>query len=77
MRAANVPLASELTHVSFYTNSFDARTTGLDLVVNWQRFVGPGAAGITWASNYNHTKYTRYDPVLIDERTQISRRSTL
>ena len=75
--AANVPLASELTHVSFYTNSFDTRTTGVDLVANWRRFVGPGAAGITWASNYNHTKYTRYDPVLIDEQARTTLLRTL
>jgi iron complex outermembrane receptor protein len=68
--AANVPLANELTHVSFYTNSFDTRTTGLDLIANWHGLVGPGGLGITWASNYNHTEYTRYNPVLIDEQAR-------
>lgn len=68
--AQNVPLANELTHVSFYTNSFDTRTRGLDLVANWQGSVGPGALGITWASNYNHTEYRRFDPVLIDEQAR-------
>ncbi len=65
-----MPLANELTHVSFYTNSFDTRTTGLDLVANWQGSVGPGALGITWASNYNYTEYRRFDPRLIDEQAR-------
>jgi iron complex outermembrane recepter protein len=68
--AANVPLANELTHVSFYTNSFDTRTTGVDLVANWQGSAGPGSLGITWASNYNHTEYRRYDPKLLDEQAR-------
>ncbi|MBL8271210.1 TonB-dependent receptor plug domain-containing protein, partial [Steroidobacter sp.] len=68
--AANVPLANELTHVSFYTNSFDTRTTGLDLVANWQGSVGPGALGLTLASNYNYTEYLRFDPRLIDAQAR-------
>ncbi|HEY0686123.1 MAG TPA: TonB-dependent receptor [Steroidobacter sp.] len=70
--AADVPLASELTHVRFYTNSFDTRTTGLDLVANWQGAAGPGAIGVTWASNYNYTEYRHYDPVLLDEQARVT-----
>lgn len=70
--AANVPLANEVTHVSFYTNSFDTRTTGLDLVASWQGTVGPGALGITSASNYNDTEYRRYDPALINEAARVT-----
>ena len=75
--AADVPLANELTHVSFYTNSFDTRTTGLDLVANWQGSTGPGTLGITWASNYNHTEYRRFNPVLIDEQARVTFLKTL
>lgn len=70
--AADVPLANELTHVSFYTNSFDTRTTGLDLVANWQGSTGPGTLGLTWASNYNYTEYRSYDPTLINEQARVS-----
>ncbi|MET0533664.1 MAG: TonB-dependent receptor, partial [Steroidobacter sp.] len=70
--AQNVPLANELTHVRFYTNSFDTRTTGLDLVANWQGSVGPGALGVTWASNYNYTEYTRYNPALLDQQARVT-----
>ncbi len=70
--AANVPLASELTHVKFYTNSFDTRTTGLDLVASWHVTAGPGSLGLTWASNYNETEYLRYDPVLINEQARVT-----
>lgn len=70
--AANVPLANELTHVSFYTNSFDTRTRGVDLVANWRGGAGPGSLGITWASNYNDTEYRHYDPKLLDEAARTS-----
>ena len=69
---ANVPLANELTHVRFYTNSFDTRTRGLDLVANWRGSVGPGSLGITSASNYNHTQYKRYDPALLNEQARVT-----
>lgn len=71
LAAQNVPLANELTHVRFYTNSFDTRTTGIDLVAAWRGTAGPGRLGITWASNYNDTQFRRYDPVLFNEPTRV------
>jgi iron complex outermembrane receptor protein len=72
LAANDVPLASELTHVRFYTNSFDTRTRGLDLVAAWRGSVGPGRVGFTWASNYNQTEFTRYDPALFNEPTRVA-----
>ena len=72
LAANDVPLASELTHVRFYTNSFDTRTRGLDLVAAWRGSVGPGRLGFTWASNYNQTEFTRYDPALFNEPTRVA-----
>lgn len=70
--AAQVPLASELTHVSFFTNSFDTRTSGVDVVGTWRGEVGPGRLGITSATNYNRTKFTDYNPALFPEWTRTS-----
>jgi iron complex outermembrane receptor protein len=69
---AGVPLATELTHVRFYTNSFDTRTRGVDLVAAWHGEVGPGKLGFTWASNYNETEFKRYDPALFNAPTRVA-----
>ncbi len=68
--AANVPLANELTHVSFFTNNFDTRTSGVDAVASWRGAAGPGRLGLIWATNYNKTKFTDYNPVLFPEWTR-------
>ncbi len=70
--AAQVPLASELTHVSFFTNNFDTRTRGLDLVGTWRGEVGPGHLGVTWASNYNKSSFRDFNPALFPEWTRTS-----
>ncbi len=71
LAAVNVPLATELTHVRFYTNSFDTRTQGLDLVAAWRGSVGPGRVGVTLAGNYNETEFRRFDPALFNEPTRV------
>jgi len=72
LAAANVPLASELTHVRFYTNSFDTRTQGLDLVAAWRGEAGPGRIGVTLAGNYNETEFRAYDPALFSAPTRVA-----
>lgn len=69
--AIDVPLANELTHVRFYTNSFDTRTRGVDLVTAWRGSAGPGRLGLTLAGNYNHTGFNDYDPALFNEPTRV------
>ena len=71
LAAIDVPLANELTHVRFYTNSFDTRSKGLDLVAAWRCAAGPGRLGITWASNFNDTAFRAYDPALFNEPTRV------
>ncbi len=71
LSAIDVPLASELTHVRFYTNSFDTRTQGLDLVAAWRGTAGPGRVGVTLAGNYNETEFRRFDPALFNEPTRV------
>jgi iron complex outermembrane receptor protein len=71
LAAIDVPLANELTHVRFYTNSFDTRTRGLDLVTSWRGSVGPGRLGLTLAGNFNETEFRQYDPALFNEPTRV------
>lgn len=53
---AGMPNPMGYTSVNYYTNDFDTSTTGLDLVGNYQRDVGPGRFGVTLAYNYNRTR---------------------
>jgi iron complex outermembrane receptor protein len=58
LAALGVPGASSFTSISWFTNDFDTRTRGVDVVVNYDRAVGPGTLGLTGAYNYNETKVT-------------------
>lgn len=71
MAAAGVPLANELTHVRFFTNSYDTRTSGVDLVATWRGSAGRGRLGATLASNYNYTEFTKYNPEFLDQPTRV------
>ena len=57
--AAGVPGADSLTTVSYFTNSFDTRTQGVDVVGSWKGDVWGGRAGLTAAWNWNDSKVTR------------------
>lgn len=56
--AAGVPGAESFTGVSFFTNDFDTRTRGVDLVAAYAKRVGPGRLDLTAAFNYNDTEVT-------------------
>jgi iron complex outermembrane receptor protein len=58
LAALGVPGASSFTSISWFTNDFDTRTRGVDVVVNYDRSVGPGRLGLTAAYNHNETKVT-------------------
>ncbi len=57
--ALNVPGASSFTSISWFTNDFDTRTRGVDVVVTYARELGAGRLNLTGAYNYNQTKVTR------------------
>ncbi|WP_312163446.1 TonB-dependent receptor [Phenylobacterium sp.] len=57
--ALGVPGADSLTSVSYFTNSFNTRTQGLDAVGSWKTAVGEGNLTLTAAYNWNDTKVTR------------------
>lgn len=56
--AAGVPGAAAFTGVSFFTNDFDTRTRGVDLVGAYTQSLGAGRLDLTVAYNYNDTEVT-------------------
>jgi len=56
--ALGVPGATAFTSISWFTNDFDTRTRGIDVVVTYARDVGPGQMTLTGAYNYNKTEVT-------------------
>ena len=58
--------------INFFTNGFDTRTQGIDLVATYRTgLVQPGDLNLTLAYNYNYSKVTRFDPAVIS-RAQIT-----
>ncbi|MDP9421833.1 MAG: TonB-dependent receptor [Pseudomonadota bacterium] len=53
--------------VQYFTNSFDTRTQGIDVVGTHRMGLAGGDLNLTLAYNYNKTKVTRFDPGTIAE----------
>ncbi len=70
--AAGVPGADSLTTVSYFTNSFDTRTQGVDVVGSWRGDLWGGRAGMTAAWNWNDTKITRSKLTEVSRLAQIN-----
>ena len=51
--------SEDLASVRFFSNDFDTRTQGLDLVANMPLPAGPGDSTLALAFNYTDTKVTR------------------
>jgi iron complex outermembrane receptor protein len=51
--------------VQYFTNGFNTKTKGVDLVATYHLGVGPGRLGATVAYNYNKTDVTKFDPTVI------------
>ncbi len=60
--------------VNYFTNGFDTRTRGVDVVANYSTSLADGPFKVTLAYNYNKTKVTDFDPAVInaDQRADIS-----
>ncbi|HET7817427.1 MAG TPA: TonB-dependent receptor [Sphingomicrobium sp.] len=56
--------------VQYFTNSFDTRTRGVDVVGTYRTGLAGGNLDLTLAYNYNKTKVTSFDPASIS-RAQI------
>jgi iron complex outermembrane receptor protein len=53
--------------VQYFTNGFNTKTKGVDLVSTYSFPIGPGTLGTTLAINYNKTDVTSYDPTVISQ----------
>lgn len=51
--------------VNYFTNAFNTRTRGIDVVGSWRGDLAGGDLGLTLAYNYNLTTVPRYDPTII------------
>ena len=56
--AQGIPEAAELGAVRYFTNAFDTRTQGVDLVIQHKAQTGIGNFNTSLAINYNRTKVT-------------------
>lgn len=67
---ANLPNPQRFTAVTYFTNDFDTRTRGIDVVLAYAREIGSGRADINLAYNYNETKVTSGATDAIANETQ-------
>ncbi|RSY80271.1 TonB-dependent receptor [Sphingomonas koreensis] len=67
---ASFPNPQRFTSVSYFTNDFDTRTRGVDVVLNYARNIGPGRATAMFAYNYNDTKVRSGTSAAIPNETQ-------
>ncbi|MEQ1686973.1 MAG: TonB-dependent receptor [Sphingopyxis sp.] len=51
--------------VQYFTNGFDTRTRGVDIVGTYRTGLGGGRLNLTLAYNYNKSEVTRFDPGVI------------
>jgi iron complex outermembrane recepter protein len=60
--------------VNYFTNGFDTRTAGLDVIGTYRTDVGDGKLNMTLAYNYNKSTVTKFDPQVISasQRSDIS-----
>lgn len=64
------PNPQRFTSVSYFTNDFDTRTRGIDVVLNYARRMGAGRAAATLAYNYNRTNVQSGTTAAIPNETQ-------
>ena len=51
--------------VNYFTNGFDTTTKGLDVIGSYRTDVGDGKLNMTLAYNYNKSKVTEFNPLVI------------
>ena len=53
--------------VQYFTNGFNTKTKGVDVVGTYRFGIGPGKLATTLAYNYNKTDVTEHDPTVINQ----------
>ena len=67
---ATLPNPNRFTSISYFTNDFDTRTRGVDMVLGYNRQIGGGRASATLAYNYNQTSVRSGTSAAIANTTQ-------
>jgi len=67
---ASLPNPNRFTSISYFTNDFNTRTRGVDVVVSYVRSLGAGRASATLAYNYNRTTVRSGNSAAIANDTQ-------
>lgn len=65
LRALGVENWASLGRLRYFTNAFDTRTRGIDLVLNHVTGTDYGRFNTVFAMNYNRTEVTAFNPTII------------
>ncbi len=71
LAALGVPGGESITEVAFYQNSFDTRTSGIDLVLHYDRRLAAGEVTLGLSFNYNKTDVLNSD--FVDNPSRVDR----
>lgn len=66
-----IPGGGSFQQISFFTNSFDSRTRGVDAVLTYGFDLLDGQANLNLNANYTRTKVTSASPVITGDRERI------
>ena len=66
LEAIGISDASSFKSIKYFTNNFDTRTQGVDLVANWSQEMFGGNTKYALAYNYNKTKVSNVRQPIID-----------
>lgn len=62
-----LPAGSDYHSIQFLINGFDTKTEGVDVVATLNKNAGAGHLTLSAAYNYNKSKITREDPVVVND----------
>ncbi len=66
--AEGISSAGDVRDFRFFTNDFDTRTQGIDVVATYEPEALEGATTFTFLFNHTNTKVTAYSPSVLDDR---------
>ncbi|WP_115717539.1 TonB-dependent receptor plug domain-containing protein [Gallaecimonas mangrovi] len=66
LTASGVAGASDYSYIRYFTNAFNTKTRGVDLVLTYNLSSAWGDTNFSLAGNYNKTEVTSYNPDVID-----------
>lgn len=71
LAALGIPGGGSFQQISFFTNSFDSRTQGVDAVLSYRFPLGGGRGTFSLNGNYTKTEIKNASPVVANDRERI------